>query len=321
MFPKARMIKCNIRASTIVLLILWSFVFSPPVFAAQLDYAKVSPGKIPPKTPPGPKDWTQEMPGSDQYLGNSSYLVKLEYPRSFILQQTVGDLLFNLTLNVNVISGRHSIDIYVPPEFQLSTNRTYVWSTITNDYSRITVTRQPSYDLIAPNWYRVSVTNGTSITCPTNNLIRIFSVTAPGVVGRYFFKVFTDGTSIGSDNFPSVVVSADPDPAYVSGTIRYGGRLNATYYDSPVSLLMRDEALKHGFTPANKGQLRDGGKVFATGTTPDGRTVVGQAFFNSNNSEYTLYGLAPGRYHLNATAAGYAWVDLPYDISLRAASR
>lgn len=314
MFPKARTIRRNVRVATIVLLVLWSLVLSPSVFAFKGDTAKVSPGKIPPKTQPGPKEWTQEIPGTDHYLGNSSFQVKLEYPRSFIFQQTVGDLLFNVTLSKPKLTS--GIDIYIPPEFQCSNDRMYVWSTMTNNYTLISLSRRASNDLVAPNWYLVSVRND-SVIQPTNNLIRIFNVTAPSVVGRYFFKVFTNGTSIGANNFPSVIVSADPDPAYVSGTIRYGGKLNASYYGSPIHVLMKTEGDTHGLAGTLK-TLRDGGKVFATGTTSDGRTVTGQAFFNSSSSEYTVYGLAPGRYHLNATAAGYAPVDLPYEVFLKA---
>jgi len=152
------------------------------------------------------------------------------------------------------------------------------------------------------------------MTNQTSNLIRVFNVTAPSVVGRYFLSL-PNGTSIGSKNFSSVIVSADPNPAYISGTIRYGGR-NSTYAVHIHTLMKPPE----------------GGKICATGITDDGRIVMGQAFFNSTginctcnggnyisfHSEYTLYGLAPGRYRLNATAAGYAPMELQYEIVLKA---
>ena len=50
----------------------------------------------------------------------------------------------------------------------------------------------------------------------------------------------------------------------------------------------------------------DGGKVVAEGLTPDGRSVVGQAFFSaSDDGNYTIYGLAAGTYNLTAYASAY----------------
>lgn len=216
----------------------------------------------------------------------------------------------------------NSIDIFVPPEFQVNTNTSYAWSSVNNSYANIKINQQPSSDLIAPNWYDVSVSNIGNATrkaswlvppgnyphCggtiwPGSHTVRVFNATAPGVVGRYFFKVFTNGTSIGFRNFPSVVVSADPNPAYISGWIKYGGRNQSSFYNHPLDELLEGT---------------EGGKVCAKGVTDDGRSVEGQAFFTSLNSSYTLYGLAPGRYTLNATAAGYSVVELP-NVILKAA--
>jgi hypothetical protein len=227
-------------------------------------------------------------------------MVKLEYPRSFILQETVGDLAFTVSV---FDESRRRIDIYVPPEFKVNTDRSYVWTNITNDYANIEITKSGSYDDIAPNWYKVSVSSPWPME-PGNYSIRVFEVTAPSIVGLYFFKVFTDRTSIGNKNFPSVIVSADPNPAYVSGTVRYGGKmpLQEYVYGNPINL-----SRAYG----------EGGKVCATGITAEGRIVIGQAYFNAS-ANYTLYGLAPGRYTLNATAAGYAPAELLYPISLKA---
>jgi hypothetical protein len=227
-------------------------------------------------------------------------MVKLEYPRSFILQETVGDLAFTVTIAPD--ESRRRIDIYIPPEFKVNTGSSYVWTNVTNNYANIGITKAGSFDDAAPSWYKVSITS--PVTGPGNYSIRVFNVTAPSIVGLYFFKVFTDRTSIGATNFPSVVVSADPNPAYVSGTVRYGGKmlLSEYVYGSPIFLNAAEE---------------EGGKVCATGITTEGRIVVGQAFFNAS-ANYTLYGLAPGRYTMNATAAGYAPGELPYPIFLKA---
>lgn len=209
----------------------------------------------------------------------------------------------------------NSIDIFVPPEFQVNTNTSYAWTSVNNSYANIRINNQPDSDRIAPNWYDVSVNNIGNATkratlvppppanpntlggtiWPGNHTIRLFNVVAPGVVGRYFFKVFTNGTSIGVKNFPSVVVSADPNPAYISGWIKYGGKNQSSFYNHPLNELLKGT---------------EGGRVCAKGVTDDGRSVEGQAFFNSTSSNYTLYGLAPGRYTLNATAAGYSVVEL-----------
>lgn len=301
------------KVIVVLLLVLSSQLLSQPVAVAVIgDIAEVSPGKIPPVD-------------KDHYLGSSTFQVQLEYPRSFILQETIGDLVFKLITKEPV----NRTDIYIPPEFKVSLDKTYVWSSINNSYGQIGITKLSSSDKIAPNWYDVSVTNGGNATKPAtkdpksghvtkgtiwngNHTIRVFNATAPSIVGRYFFKAFTNGTSVGATNFPSVVVSADPNPAYVSGWIKYGGHINNSYglpigsHDIPPSLL--NVTLKG----------TEGGKVYATGVTADGRIVVGQAFFNSISSNYTLYGLAPGRYTLNATAAGFAPAELSYEIALKA---
>jgi len=286
----------SIRGSLRVILMLLLatsqlFLLQPSTFAKAGDRAKVSPGQIP--YPPTKAE-------DNHYLGSNSVKVKLEYPRSFILQETVGDLHFTVDLRSgNPKANWTRIDIYIPPEFQVTTSKTYVWTNVTNDYGNIAISKVSSSDKIAPNWYRVSVTNETAMK-QGNYSIRIFDVTAPSIVGRYFFKILTNGTAIHPSDFPSVVVSADPNPAYISGTVRYGGKMADYTYGVPIAL-----------------QKDEGGKVCAVGVTAEGRLVIGRAFFD-RNANYTLYGLAPGRYTLNATAAGYASGEFPYQISLKA---
>jgi hypothetical protein len=304
-----------LKAIIILLLVLSSQLLSQPVAVAVIgDIAEISPGKIPPVD-------------EDHYLGtNETSVVRLEYPRSFILQETVGDLVFKLILKEPV----NRTDIYIPPEFKINADKTHVWSNITNNYGQIGISKSSSSQ-IAPNWYDLWVTNAgnmmsfKSFNCnatiaPGNHIIRIFDATAPSIVGRYFFKVYTNGTSIGVVNFPSVVVSADPNPAYVSGFVRYGGLANfsgyggdpaASYYGYPIG--SRDSAGE--LNGLLKGA--EGGKVMAMGVTPEGRIVVGQAYFNSTSSNYTLYGLAAGRYRLNATAAGFSPAELSYNVMLK----
>ena len=234
--------------------------FPSAISADQGDVVKMSPGTY------------------AHYLGNSTSIVKLDYPKSSILQNSIGDISLNITLT----GERSSIAIYIPPEFTFpQRNTTNIWTSITNDYNDITITRLQSRDPIAPSWSRIGISNAT---IPKGSyVVRMFSVGAPSVCGRYFFKVFIDGQSIGSENFPTIVVKGGLDPAYVSGHV-----LNASQgkYGVPVNVP---------------------GKVIAEGRTALGRIVTAQAYFNASaNGTYVLYGLPAGTYNLTASAAGFA---------------
>ncbi|MEM3755237.1 MAG: hypothetical protein QXE19_06085, partial [Candidatus Bathyarchaeia archaeon] len=148
------------------------FVEFNQVLAIKGDTISISPGKILPE-------------GYNHYLGTTDAQVQLEYPRAYILQDTKGDLLFNVTLT----SQKRMISIYIPFEFKLEMSTSYVWTSITNDYRYISLTRVSDRDPIAPNWYRINVSNGSLIN-PGSHYIRVFNVTAPSIAGLYFFKVF-----------------------------------------------------------------------------------------------------------------------------------
>ena len=229
--------------------------------------------------PGGTRPCVQMSPGKyAPWLGTPDDIVKLDYPKSAILQGATGDISLNITLT----SKRHSIAIYVPPEFTFpQRNTTNIWTSITNDYNQVRITKLDSRDSIAPSWSRIGISNKT---IPAGSyVVRILSVGAPDVCGRYFFKVFIDGQSIGSENFPTIVVKGGLDPAYVSGHV-----LNASQgkYGVPVNVP---------------------GKVIAEGRTALGRSVTAQAYFNASaNGAYVLYGLPAGTYNLTASAAGFA---------------
>ena len=255
---------------------IWGFT------AAKADSVQMSPGKILPQ-------------GYNHYLNTSDVQVKLEYSKAIILQETMGDLLFNITTR----RSKRTIALYLPPEFGITSDLRYVWTSVTNDYRSISLSRLSDRDPIAPNWWRILVSG--SISNRTGNVIRVFNVTAPSIVGRYFFKVFTDGASIGATNFPTLVVSAAINPAYISGTVLDGSR-DPSRYGHPIQL-----------------EDSQGGKVVAVGVTPQGRIVIAQAFFNASAAgRYTLYGLAPGTYHLTATAAAYCNSTRPEPVSVLA---
>jgi len=265
--------------TSLLILVLFNFLATGSATAPITtdSSVKISPGQILPDK-------------HNDYLGTPDVQVKLEFPRAIILQQTFGDLLFNITVQ----STKRTVAVYIPPEFG---NLSYVWSSITNDYRFISLSTLSGRDPIAPSWFRVQIRNGTSSINPGSHFIRLFNVTAPGIVGEYFFKVFVDGNSIGASNFPILVVSADPNPAYISGTVidcrsnlfKYSYGYGYGYYGGPLHL-----------------NCPDGGKVVAEGITADGRRVQGQAFFSaSDDGRYTIYGLAAGTYNLTAYASGY----------------
>ena len=223
-----------------------------------------------------PDDSVEMSPGTYAHtLGTPANIVKLDYPKSSIMQNTTGDISLNLTLT----GDRSSIAIYIPPEFSfLQPDTRSIWTSITNDYKHVSIVKLKQTDPIGPLWWNVAIAD---LTIPTGSyIVKLFDIKSPDVCGRYFMKVFIDGESIGSDNFPTVVVECDLNPAYISGRVLDGrGR------GLPVDV---------------------SGKVIAEGTTALGRTVKAQAYFDGTaNGSYGLYGLASGTYRLTASAAGF----------------
>jgi hypothetical protein len=133
--------------------------------------------------------------------------------------------------------------------------------------------------------------------------IRLFQVASPTTAGRYFFKAFINGVSIGAQNFPTLVVKASRDPAYISGVLREWGDRNFTAVGQPINLA-----------------YGTGARVVATGYDYLGRAVSAQAFVNSTaGGDYTLFGVAPGTYNITAYAAGYQPAYRPGTVSVLAA--
>ena len=239
--------------------------------------------------------------------------VKLSYPNSTILTNSTGDLLFSV--NLTKPGHYNSIDIYIPPDFTGLTISN-VWTSFTNNYDpdSLSLSRLSSNDLIGPNWWRVSVNNlnvtkdGTNVVSRTfaankTQYVRIFQVTSPTVAGRYFFKTFINGTSTGAASFPTVVVKASRDPAYISGTLRDAGNTNTSLAGRPISI-------PNG----------TGARILATGIDYLGRSVAAQAFINSTaKGNYTLFGVAPGTYNITGYAAGFVPTTSPIAVSVATA--
>jgi hypothetical protein len=223
-------------------------------------------------------------------LGAPADTVKLEYPKSSIIVNATGD--FSLTIALDGDSS--SVAIFIPSEFDfLEPDTTSIWTSMTNDYSQVSIRKLSSTDPIGPLWWKVTVAN---LTIPSGKyVVRMFNIRTPDVCGRYFMKVFIDGESIGSANFPTVVVKASLDPSYVSGRVLNGGH---TDYGVPVN---------------------GSGKVIAEGKTASGRTVKGQAYFSASaGGAYTLYGLAAGTYNLTASASGFVPTTTSGTVSVHA---
>jgi hypothetical protein len=211
---------------------------------------------------------------------------------------SVGDLQFdfNLPSQANV----SAIDIFVPPEFTFlgATPDESVWSDITNDYGFITVGALDSYDMVAPGWTQVEVGSegGWNMTEGIYH-IRLLDLRAPEIAGLYFFKIAwydTEGNQyiLNAADYPFVVVKTDLNPAWIEVTVRTDLHTAAPFAS---------------------------GRVYAVGTTPEGRTVSGATYWGPSNwvdnslvagnvgAEYMtwLFGLAAGTYTLTAEASGF----------------
>jgi len=132
--------------------------------------------------------------------------------------------------------------------------------------------------------------------------IRINNVTAPTIAGAYpikFRSIYSP--ELGSvffpyQNWPTVSVKGEIDPAIVTGTIRYGG-WNTANYGNPVTLPGRVRAVGLAEDPY-------------TGR-PTGRPVEGRCYFGaSGNGRFELEGLAAGLYDIYASAAGYPEIKI-----------
>jgi hypothetical protein len=217
------------------------------------------------------------------------------------------------------ISAEVEIDIYVDPDFSgLTTSN--LWTSFTNNYNpnSIQLSRESASDQIGPNWWKISIYNITVTRSPNSysaplpghrifvvnieQYVRLFQVTSPTTAGRYFFKAFINGISIGAVNFPTLVVKASRDPAYISGVLRDSGYRNASRAGQPITL-------PNG----------TGAQVLATGYDYLGRSVSAQTFINSTvGGQYTLFGVAPGTYNITAYAAGYEPAYRPWTVSVAA---
>ncbi len=266
-------------------------------------------------------------PNSTILTSSTGDLLFTVTPNSSWVDRVFGPNCVNNAVHQFCLTGYNTtaLDIYIPPDFSgISTSQ--LWTSFTNNYDHnsLSVSRLSSTDQIGPDWWDISIQNLTiSNTLRTHpalrifqanqsQYVRLFQVTSPSTAGRYFFKVFVTNTttifnttltkpiqviksttsfknSIGADLFPTLVVKASRDPAYVSGTLRNSGYHDPSQAGKPI-------ILPHG----------DGAQVLATGYDYLGNPVSAQTFINSTaHGRYTLFGVAPGTYNITVYAAGF----------------
>jgi len=186
-------------------------------------------------------------------------------------------------------------------------------TTLTDDYGKIFVSRAEELDPFGPGWWVIRIEasgRGMEFT-PERGwgewyYVRMNQIRAPLVAGRYFFKVFLGdrypiasqsasapiGAAMPAENWPVVLVKADPDPAIIYGTVRYGRGAAPGLYGEPIRLAGRVRAVGLAGDPAS-GELTK-------------RPVEARAYFNaSSQGRFELEGLAPGLYDIYASAAGF----------------
>jgi len=283
-----------------------------PVQASDLE---VSPGK------------------SDLTLGNSTSLVKLTYPNSSILTDSVGDLLFTVIFegnasgnpscnaaNLTLGNCQFSLDLYIPPEFSgLSIEK--IWTSFTNDYDPniIRLFRQSSTDEIGPNWWKITLFGLNFTSNPMNPKLlnpanRVFlaypeistcTSSCVYVTKPQYIRLFevTSPTIAGRYFFKAFVNQQSIGNSNFPTLVVKASRDPAT-----ISGTLRDLGDRN---PIRAGQPifllpNTGAQIIAAGYDPLGQPVSAQAFINSTaHGSYTIFGVAPGTYNLTVYAAGY----------------
>jgi len=220
------------------------------------------------------------------------------------------------------------ITIYVPPEFDLSSPRSnsgLISMTFAATSGDFAITKSRVQDPIGPGWWVLTAVGNIQFW-PQHNYaewyyIKVNDVVAPTIAGKYFFKVFlwdnsqmdvpggwnTDSEIAGGvvqiptsgpteltvpvENWPVILVKGEIDPGIVTGTIRYG-TFNSTLYGLPINLPGRARLVGVANDPY-------------TGKST-GRKVEARGYFNASAAgHYEVEGVAPGKYQVYASAAGY----------------
>jgi hypothetical protein len=268
-------------------------------------------------------EFRSQLRGGDDvsiYLWTKTIFGRIE--SGTMLTGLTGDLIFSIRASAGFshtfspgLGGDDSSNglvIYLPPGFIVPGTESVSSTSAAQPVVRIIKTS--IIDRYAPGWTIVFLSqlgNGSGST------ITITGVTAPNIAGRYFFKIARVSASvcrlvragvpvdfsaldeqslsfIPTDNWPSLFVKGEVDPARITGTLRHAAS------DARLSL-----------TP-----IAEAGKVWAYMTMridpytgqrrQDLPTIGGQAYVNAKaKGHYELEGLAPGIYDIYASASGY----------------
>jgi len=196
-------------------------------------------------------------------------------------------------------------------------------TTITADYGRIFVGRADANDPFAPGWWSIRITaSGSGIVFTPERswsewyYIRVNQLRAPDIAGRYLFKIFLAdhyptkhqsspliNSTMPVENWPTLLVKGEVDPAVIYGTVRYGESAHPTLHGDPIGFPGVVRAVGIATHPY-------------TGEATN-RHVEARGYFNASaKGHFEVEGVAPGIYDLYASAAGLPERLVAHDIRL-----
>jgi hypothetical protein len=271
--------------------------------------------------------------------GDLVFAVNASNPFSDILSR--GGIPNDFYGSVGNVENWDTVVIYLPPGFTLS--RMDGLSVVTAiGGAKIQVFRASQFDPYAPGWtvicatvdptaspgHVASTSSDSDIRAAARDYyIRLKQVTAPHVSGKYFFKIALlnrkgtlvnhsgelagNSTELGvkasdfiiSENWPTLYVKGEIDPALITGTLRYGDRapsLRGSELREAGLVWAHMEAKIDPYTGQQITQCPAMGQPSVPGCTD------AVSYFNaSSKGHYELFGVAPGVYTIYAQAAGF----------------
>ncbi len=277
-----------------------------------------------------PSEFRSQLRDGDDvsvYLWTKTIFRRIE--SGTMLTGLTGDLIFSIRTSAGLshtfnpdLAGDDSSNglvIYFPPDFRVPGTESVSSASASQPVVRIVKTS--IIDRYAPGWTIVFLSqlgNGSGST------ITITGVTAPKIAGRYFFKIARVSESvcrlvragvsvdfsaldeqslsfIPMDNWPSLFVKGEVDPARITGTLRHAAsvpRLSLTPIAEAGKVWAHMTMRIDPYTGQRRPDLCDNGQGPGC--------INAQTYVNPKaNGHYELEGLAPGIYDIYASAAGY----------------